>query len=36
MAELHVFEFGGSTFGTFEKKLALNVEDVYVRTIGLG
>ena len=35
MAELHVFEYGGMTFGTFGK-LALNVEDFCVKTIGWG
>ena len=30
VAELHVFEYGGTTFGTFEE-LALNVEDFYVK-----
>ena len=37
MAELHGFEYGGTTCGTFElRKLASNVEDFYVKTIGLG
>ena len=36
VAELHAFEYGGTTFGTFEKKLALNVEDFYVKTIEWG
>ena len=35
MAELHVFEYGGTTFG-FLRKLALNVEDFYVKTIEWG
>ena len=34
-AELHVFEYGGTTFGTFGK-LAVIVEDFYVKTIGWG
>ena len=33
VAELHVFEFGGTTFGTLGK-FALNVEDFHVKTIG--
>ena len=33
VAEPHVFEYGGTTFATFEK-VALNVEDFYVKTIG--
>ena len=32
---LHVFEYGGTTFGTLGK-LALNIEDFYVKTIGWG
>ena len=35
VAELQVFEYNGTTFGTYEK-LALNVEDFYVKTIGRG
>ena len=35
VAELHVFEHSGTTFGTFGKT-ALNVEDFYVKTIGWG
>ena len=35
VAELHVFEYGGTTFGTFEK-IALNVEDFYAKTMGQG
>ena len=35
VAELHVFEYGGTTFGTFGKT-CLNVEDFYVKTIGWG
>ena len=33
MAELHVFEYGGTAFSTFWKT-CLNVEDFYVKTIG--
>ena len=33
MVELHVFEYGGTAFGTFEKT-CLKVEDFYVKTIG--
>ena len=35
VAELHVFEYGSMTFGTFEQT-CLNVEDLYVKTIGWG
>ena len=35
VAELHVFEYGGTTFAHL-RKLALNVEDFYVKTIGSG
>ena len=35
MAELHVFEYGGTIFGTFEK-IALSVEDFYDLTIEPG
>ena len=35
MAELHVLEYGGTTLGLLGK-LALNVEDFYVKTIGWG
>ena len=35
VAELHIFEYLGMTFGTL-RKLALNVEDFYVKTIGWG
>ena len=34
VAELHAFEYGG-TFGIL-RKLALNIEDFYVKTIGWG
>ena len=34
MAELHVFEYGGTTFCTFEK--TFNVEDFHVKRIGWG
>ena len=33
VAELHSFEYRGTTFGTFGN-IALNVEDFYVKTIG--
>ena len=39
VAELHVVEYGGTTFGTLKNKktkLDLNVEDFYVKTIGWG
>ena len=36
MPELHAFEYGGTTFGTFEKTFALNVEDIYVIRKGRG
>ena len=36
VAELHVFEYSGAAFGTFWGKLALNVEDFYIKTIGRG
>ena len=35
VAELHVFEYGGTTFRTFGKT-CLNVEDFYVKTIKWG
>ena len=35
MAELHAFEYGGTTFGIL-RQLALNVEDFCVKTIGWG
>ena len=35
MAELHAFEFGGTTFALLGKH-GLNVEDFYVKTIGCG
>ena len=36
MAELNVFEYGGTKHGTIEKKLALNGENFYVNTMGWG
>ena len=36
MAELHVFEYGGTTFGTFRKTYGLNVEDFCAKTIRWG
>ena len=36
VAELHVFEYGGTTFEALLGKLALNAEDFYVKTIGWG
>ena len=35
VAGLHVFEYGGTTFGTFGKTW-FNVEDFYVKTKGWG
>ena len=35
VAELHVFEYGGTTFCTL-RKFNLNVEDFYVGKIGWG
>ena len=35
VAELHVFEYGGTKHGTIEKT-CFNVEDFYVKTIGWG
>ena len=34
VAELHVFEHGGTTFSALLGKLALSVQDFYVETIG--
>ena len=35
MAELHVFEYGGTTFGNLGK-ISLNAKDYCVKTIGWG